>query len=341
MRKSQGLTIISTLACTIGLAFAALTVPTTMDQPGTQPQEINDLEPPDNCADCHGGYDPAVEPAFNWRGSMMANAGRDPIFWATLAVVEQNLDGAGDLCIRCHSTAGWLAGRSTPTDGSGLAATDDDGVICHFCHSLTNPDNSEHQGALTEPFIPNNGFDGYYGSGMASLWTGPQRLGPYSDALWPPHWTASQFHRSVDFCGTCHDVSNPGVGNLAHNFGAQDAFLSTETVVADGSVNEDPKDYTNKAAFGNPPYKYGIVERTFSEYKAGLISNTLVRNYMNLPADLRGGALEAAYNAGLRLPTSEEHMQPARTMAEFLGGKSKLSFAEREAMKQRDQQRNG
>jgi hypothetical protein len=34
-------------------------------------------------------------------------------------------------------------------------------------------------------------------------------------------------------------------------------------------------------------------------------------------------------------------MQPARTMAEFLGGKSKLSFAEREAMKQRDQQRNG
>jgi hypothetical protein len=24
----------------------------------------------------------------------------------------------------------------------------------------------------------------------------------------------SQFHRSVDFCGTCHDVSNPVVGDL-------------------------------------------------------------------------------------------------------------------------------
>ena len=49
---------------------------------------------------------------------MMANAGRDPIFWATLAVAEQDFDGSGNLCIRCHSTGGWYGGRSTPTDGS-------------------------------------------------------------------------------------------------------------------------------------------------------------------------------------------------------------------------------
>lgn len=60
----------------------------------------------------------AVEMAFNWSGSMMANAGRDPIFWATLAVAEQDFDGSGNLCIRCHSTGGWYGGRSTPTDGS-------------------------------------------------------------------------------------------------------------------------------------------------------------------------------------------------------------------------------
>ena len=84
----------------------------------------------------------------------------------------------------------------------------------------TNPDNSEHQGALTEPFIPNNGDEGYYGSGMASLWGGSEKLGPYADARPLHDWMPSQFHRSVDFCGTCHDVSNPGVGNIAHNFGA-------------------------------------------------------------------------------------------------------------------------
>ena len=39
----------------------------------------------------------------------------------------------------------------------------------------------------------------------------------------------------------------------------------------------------NKAAFNNPPYKYGIVERTFSEYKAGLISQTRVSDYPNYP----------------------------------------------------------
>ena len=107
-----------------GLSFAAETVPTDIQQPGTQPQEIGNLEAPTKCDNCHGGYNTSVEPAHNWRGSMMANAGRDPIFWATVAVAEQDFDGAGDLCIRCHSTGGWLAGRSTPTDGSGLAAGD-------------------------------------------------------------------------------------------------------------------------------------------------------------------------------------------------------------------------
>jgi hypothetical protein len=85
-------------------------------------REVGNLETPDKCDNCHGGYNRAVEPAFNWRGSMMANASRDPIFWATLAIAEQDFDGSGDLCIRCHSTGGWYAGRSTPTDGSALTA---------------------------------------------------------------------------------------------------------------------------------------------------------------------------------------------------------------------------
>ena len=231
----------------------------------------------------------------------MANAGRDPIFWATLAVAEQDFDGAGDLCIRCHSTAGWLGGRSTPTDGSGLAAGDSDGVECDYCHKLTNPANTDPilQGVMADPFTANDPLNGepFYGSGMSSIWGGSEKLGPYSDAEARHKFMKNDFIRSVDFCGSCHDVSNPAVGNLAHNFGAQPEFLTTETVIADGSANEAQKKFTNKAAFNNPPYKYGVVERTFSEYKAGLVSQTLVDDYPDLPADLQGGALKAIYDA--------------------------------------------
>jgi hypothetical protein len=285
------------MALCLGVAQAADVVPTDIQQPGTQPGDVGNLESPDKCDNCHGGYNSSVEPAHNWRGSMMAHAGRDPIFWATVAIAEQDFDGAGDLCIRCHSTGGWLAGRSTPTDGSGLAAGDSDGVECDFCHKLTNPDNSEHLGVMFDPFIANTGdnpgpaSEGFFGSGIASMWGGSEKLGPYSDAAARHQSMASKFHRSVDFCGTCHDVSNPAVGNLAHNSGAQPG---ADPVVANGILGGA---VDGKAAFNNPPYAYGIVERTFSEYKSGLISQTLVDDFPTLPADLQGGALQAIYDA--------------------------------------------
>ena len=39
--------------------------------PGTQPNQVS-LEGPNRCMNCHGDFDQAVEPAFNWKGSMMA-----------------------------------------------------------------------------------------------------------------------------------------------------------------------------------------------------------------------------------------------------------------------------
>jgi hypothetical protein len=277
-----------------GLLLAATIVPNEVQQPGTQPNQVGSLESPDKCDNCHGGYNKAVEPAFNWRGSMMANAGRDPIFWATLAVAEQDFDGAGDLCIRCHSAGGWYGGRSTPTDGSGLAAGDADGVDCDTCHTMTNPDNSEHLGVMTAPFIANDKKSpatGYYGSGMLSLWGGSEKLGPYSDAVAKHQFKQSKFHRSREFCGSCHDVSNPAVGDLAGNNGKQ---AGADPVVASGVLGSS---ITGKAAFNNFPYQYGIVERTHSEFQSGLLSQTLVSNYSSLPADLKAGAIKAAYDS--------------------------------------------
>ena len=280
----------------VGLAAAAIVVPTEIEQPGTQPGEAGNLESPDRCDNCHGGYDSAVEPAFNWRGSMMANAGRDPIFWATLAIAEQDFDGAGDLCIRCHSTGGWYGGRSTPTDGSGLRASDADGVDCDTCHKMTNPNNQEHLGAMIAPFVANDGQSpatGYYGSGMYSLSAGNAKLGPYAQTTARHQFAQSLFHRDSDFCGTCHDVSNPAVGDLAHNNGAP---IPLQAGTFSGVLGS-PVD--GKAAFNNFPFLYGVVERTFSEHRASLLSETLVANYASLPADLKAGAIQAAYASTL------------------------------------------
>jgi len=276
------------------IVLAADVVPPVVEQPGTQPGEVGNLESPDKCDNCHGGYNTAVEPAFNWRGSMMANAGRDPIFWATLAIAEQDFDGSGDLCIRCHSTGGWYGGRSTPTDGSGLGSGDADGVDCDTCHKMTNPNNQEHVGAMVPPYVANDGqtpATGYYGSGMLSLWDGSEKLGPYADTTARHQFMQSTFHRSPDFCGSCHDVSNAVVGDLAPNSGTQPL---SDPVTASGGLGT-PLD--EKAAFNNFPFLYGVVERTYSEFYAGLLSTTLVSDYSTLPADLKAGAIKSVYEA--------------------------------------------
>jgi hypothetical protein len=300
MKKIISVSLFIILILAYGTVFAADVVPNEIMMPGTQPNEVSGLESPDKCDNCHGGYDEGYaysnEPAYGWRGSAMGNAGRDPIFWATLAIAEQDFDGAGDLCIRCHSTGGWIGGRSTPTDGSGLALSDDDGVDCDACHKATNPDNSEHQGVMNEGFQANDGAgEGYYGSGMLSLWGGSDKLGPYNDAEARHQWMESDFHRG-DICGSCHDVSNPAVGDLAPGNGTQPG---APIPISSGGNLGGP--IGEKAAFNNPPYAYGVVERTFSEWKSGALDDMPVSNFPNLPADLQveSGALNMAYQSGL------------------------------------------
>ncbi|MCK5001632.1 MAG: hypothetical protein KAJ92_00810 [Gammaproteobacteria bacterium] len=295
------ITILITLFAS-SVIHAALTVPTDAQMPGTQIGEASQ-ESVTKCDNCHHASatpGPAVNVVQDWRGSMMAHAGRDPIYWATVAIAEQDFDGAGDICIRCHTMGGWLAGHSTPTDGSALSdAEAAEGVGCDVCHKMTNPDNSEHLGVQNAPFIANDGgssVEGYYGSGQLSLSGNTPKLGPYSvpDDANPTHQAnQSLFHRSVDFCGSCHDVSNPVVGDLAPNHGAQQLLDPSKYSGALGG------DVSGKAAFNNPPYKYGVVERTFSEYKASLLSQTLVSDYASLPGDLQNGSIQKTYNAAL------------------------------------------
>lgn len=50
------------------------------------------------------------------------------------------------------------------------------------------------------------------------------------------------------------------------------------------------------------------MERTFSEYKAGLLSQTLVSDYLNLPSDLQEGAIRSAYESALLAGTGGNYM---------------------------------
>lgn len=188
-------------------------VPTTLrdfDQPGTQPFEAGILNPPEACAVCHGNYSPAVEPYFNWQGSMMAQASRDPLFKACMTIANQDAPDSGDLCLRCHKARGWLDGRSVPTDGSQMLISDDIGVACDFCHRLVDPIPSplnpvEDTGILAALVQAPTTF----GNGMFVVDPTGARRGPFTNADSGHPVLVSPFHREAALCGTCHDVSNP------------------------------------------------------------------------------------------------------------------------------------
>lgn len=202
-------------------------VPTTLrdfDLPGTQPFEGGaSISSPTDCAACHGNYAPAVEPFFNWKGSMMALASRDPLFLANLTIANQDAPESGDLCIRCHFPRGWLEGRSVPTDGSRLIAADHAGVSCDMCHRMVDPIQSAANPPTDGDILAALSHAGTnYGNGMMVIDPSGTARGPFSDAASQHAFLVSPFHREAALCGTCHDVSNPafqkdGAGNYVAN----------------------------------------------------------------------------------------------------------------------------
>jgi hypothetical protein len=150
--KWKLLALISLLVFLLGsLYYAGAWTPQSVQDdelvrmPGTQPAQGVSLEAPNRCLNCHAGYNQSVEPGFNWTGSMMAQAARDPIFWACLTVAGQDSvwalgnPNAVDLCERCHFPAGWLGGHIDPTNASAMTGSDFDGVHCDFCHRTWDP----------------------------------------------------------------------------------------------------------------------------------------------------------------------------------------------------------
>jgi len=219
-RTARTLAFVAAIVASLGLATAQLPIPTTAQdfkQPGTQPNTL--LQPvydSQACQGCHSGYDPNQEPYTRWSASMMAQSSRDPVFWAALTIANQDMAGSGEYCLRCHTPGAWLDGRCTPADGSALnqAQGDFDGVTCHVCHRMVDPVLSPENPPIDERILQRVGTlpptpnSGQYIIDPLDVRRGPFDLGPN---FFFHEWLQSPYHRESQMCGTCHEVSNPGM----------------------------------------------------------------------------------------------------------------------------------
>ncbi|HMN39520.1 MAG TPA: hypothetical protein PKE29_01655 [Phycisphaerales bacterium] len=233
--RAQALWVAALIVCAVGVATATQPLQTTRQNffiPGSQPLEYADpLIDPSMCAACHGFYDESMEPYSRWNHSLMGQSARDPIFYAALAITEQDASYAGQLCMRCHAPMTWMRNlvkfdNDTESPGYGttlpLSAANRVGVACHICHRMVDP---IYQPGVSPPVdqtvlaglttgVPPSAHN-------ASMVLDPQdrRRGPFNlDIEWstitPPGFQyhaflQSPFHLSSRLCATCHDVSTP------------------------------------------------------------------------------------------------------------------------------------
>jgi len=282
--------LLSGLSLSATRLFSNLPIPTTLQdfvQPGTQPltlrQSIQDSE---NCSICHGGYDVNQEPYTRWSASMMAQASRDPVVHAALAIANQDLAEAGELCLRCHTPGAWLDGRSVPTDGSALDPNlgDLDGVTCHLCHRMIDPFYEEGTNPPVDKrllnalaHVPFSIGNGQYVIDPDDNRRGPFDLGPN---FFLHDWLQSPFHRESLLCATCHDVSNPGMTRQ------QDGSYALNALDAEHPTHDKRDEFP--------------VERTYSEWSMSA--------YAQAPIDTNGrfgGARTSVQSCqGCHMPTT-------------------------------------
>lgn len=195
---------IAITAC-VGGTLAPAAAEAEPTEPGVLEHEIT---PWHNCSACHlfpNPIDIEDEPAIApmvWQGSMMANAARDPVFWAGVAIASQDGEpGETQDCVRCHAPRAFLGGRGDAIAIDELEEDDFGGVSCDLCHrmiddGITPPGNARYviDDAAKKGFVPRRG---------------PWTYEPGQPA--PPHpWSEEgEFLASAQLCGTCHDVSTP------------------------------------------------------------------------------------------------------------------------------------
>lgn len=178
-----------------GPAWAAPTEPGTL---------TNTLQPAEDCMMCHTFANPpelADQPFVTptaWLGGLMANSARDPVFWAGVAIADQDAPGETTDCVRCHAPRAFVAGREQSVAIDELLPDDLSGVDCDLCHRLlddgvTPAGNARY--TIDDELAPNGDI---------------RKRGPwdYVEDPFPKHsWAADPYMGESRTCGTCHDVT--------------------------------------------------------------------------------------------------------------------------------------
>jgi hypothetical protein len=213
-----------------GSATASASLKSKVFLPGMQPKESGiEFVKVQQCQMCHGRTrNGSADPFLSWQSGMMSQAAIDPVFRAALAIANQDIEGVGEFCLRCHAPRGWLEDRSKPADGSALIREDLYGVSCDICHRLMNPLSNEARKLIK--YVPPG-----YGNAMMVADPANMVRGPYDDCqgAMPHNTRKSDYHASSKLCATCHITSNP--------FQVRDVNAA-------------------------PPYAFGSIERTYSEW---------------------------------------------------------------------------
>lgn len=316
--RSMCLLLIAALVAVIGALAPAAASALDYTPHGTQPGLNAALSAADVCVDCHRSADSAnaaFMPHSTWGGSMMANALRDPLFWAALDVANNDAAGAGqagvgDYCLRCHTPRGWLGGRVVK-DGFGgspgpggengcqlygnyammdSSLNDYAGVDCHFCHRLMR---EGPQGQANIIGNANIWLDDSLSCSSAPGSFGPCRRGPYQYAngsvLEAPHgWTYSSYHTDSSLCGSCHDVTTPDTD--------QGPFKTL--VLNDGTDTGRPFP----------------IERTYTEWNRSLFAEAILRDGFGDPPGGTPTVVTAQQCQNCHMRTSEDPLAKACEM---------------------------
>ncbi|MEX1367375.1 MAG: MYXO-CTERM sorting domain-containing protein [Nannocystaceae bacterium] len=189
------------------LCAAALWARPSAAEPTEPGALVNPLVPSPDCQNCHSfpnaeGHEaqPPYAPFFGWQGSLMANAARDPVFWAAVAIADQDEPGGTEDCVRCHAPRAFLEGRGGAISIDALQPEDFEGVGCELCHRMTD------QGLMGNAQYA---VDDLLGDGGVVARRGAWDYEPGSPQA-PQHaWLFDEFTSSSQQCGTCHDVTTP------------------------------------------------------------------------------------------------------------------------------------
>jgi hypothetical protein len=268
----------------VALLLTAATARAGIYQPGTQPRTTPaasllagdnvlpptlQLERSSYCLDCHAVGTPSTtstSPGATWGGSMMANAARDPLFYAALAVANQDVAGiGGDYCLRCHSPGGFTAGHTVmnPPGSTGFPCHSYDPGSPNVCRCLNPPACTQRDTCNETPARVANGycmvaFDDRVDPNFKGHPADPRKhqLEPYAET---PTVDGDIFDDTEGLnCATCHrvDPAVPFVRKSGGNYhlstatGVKQATWATPRSLRYGPYNDfltnctDPNDPT-------------------------------------------------------------------------------------------------